>query len=255
MRIFFKFRHWALVIGHSVFALCAFAQPETPPKPATLRFLFLDESAGAYSLKIDRNFQQISAAPYAISPPYVPASLRSLEIYKTNPIPNPETGAIERIKIATLVPPANTTSALVIVTPRPASPGSTEPPVYQVEFVNSDPATFPGGAIRILNRGQSAMAGRFSTEQVMVAPGSTKIIRPAFDDRGRVRMRIAVQVQSGDNWKQVDRNVAILKPDIRVTGVLVYSPSGMRHLYDADTLLDQGVPSPGHFWLTYTDTP
>ncbi|HEY9249655.1 MAG TPA: hypothetical protein VIO38_11005, partial [Rariglobus sp.] len=119
MSTHFKFRHWVLVIGQWFFVLGILAQPEPPPKPATLRFLFLDETPGAYSLKIERDFKQISAAPYAISPPYVPAGLKSLDIYKTNPVPNPETGAIERIKIATLTPPANTTSALVIITPRP----------------------------------------------------------------------------------------------------------------------------------------
>ncbi|MDF3056359.1 MAG: hypothetical protein K0R17_574 [Rariglobus sp.] len=256
MRIPFKFRHWALVIGHWSFALCVFAQnPADDPKPSKLRFLFLDETPGAYALKIDTGFKQISSAPYAISPPFTPAGLNRLEIYKTNPVPDPVSGKNTRVKVATITPPANTSSALVILAPRPlaadALPGAL--PVYDVEFIDSDPQAYPLGTVRILNRGHAVMAAQFGEETVTSEPGSTRIVRPATDPRFRLRAKVATQTPGG--WEMLDSNVTILKADTRITGVLVFSPSGMRHLYDESTLYGRGLPPPGHVWLMYSDPP
>src|SRR5690606_26287290 len=148
------FRLWALVIGPCALALAAFAQapqPTPPPSPADLRFLFLDETAGAYALKVGARFRQVSSAPYIISAPYTPADLRPIELYKTGTTPDPRTGELPRVKVATFTPPSDTTSALVIVTPR-AALSAPAGPAYDVEFINSDPVSFPGGTIRILNR-------------------------------------------------------------------------------------------------------
>ncbi len=229
------------------------AQPEPPPKPATLRFLFLDETAGAYALKLGDSFRQISSAPYNISPPYVPASLNRIELFKTSSVPDPITGAPIRLRIASFTPPANTTSALVIVTPRAAPADSTEPPAYGIEFIDSNPSTFPGGSLRILNRGQTTMAARLASGQITTEPGETRIISPVADARGR--LRILVAVQGPDQWKLIDDNVAIVRPDTRLTGLLVYSPSGMKFRLGPYILAERGDPPPSHVWLTYTDTP
>ena len=240
-------------------ALCLGLLPSTlraqteEPKPAQLRFLFLDETAGAYSLKLGETFKRLSASPYTISPPYIPVDLTRLEIYKASTTLNPETGLPGQIRIATFTPPANTTSALVIVTPRPAPAGSTEPPVYGVEFIDSNPSTFPGGSLRILNRGQTTMAARLAGGQTVVEPGASKIISPIADERGR--LRILVAVQGPGQWQLIDDNVAIVKPDTRLTGLLVYSPTGMKFRLGPYILAERGDPPPSHVWLTYTDTP
>lgn len=230
----------------------ASAQTEEP-KPAQLRFLFLDETAGAYSLKLGKTFKRLSASPYTISPPYIPADLTSLEIYKSSTKPDPETGRPAQIRIATFTPPSNTTSALVIVTPRAVQAGSTEPPAYGVEFIDNSPSIFPGGSLRILNRGKETMAARLASGQIEVEPGSAKIISPMADSRGRLRILIAVQ--GPDQWRMIDDNVAIVRPDTRLTGVLVYSPSGMKFRLGPYILAERGDPPPSHVWLTYTDTP
>lgn len=245
-------RHWALLIGHWAFALGAFAQGDAP-KPAQLRFLFLDETAGAYSLKTGATYRRISAAPYTISPPHTPADFKPLEIYQASATPDPATGQLVQTRITTVTPPADTTSALVIVTPRPATPGSTEPPVYAVEFVDNSAEAFPAGSLRILNRGQTTMAARLAGEQISVERGASRIISPVADARGRLRVLIAVQ--GPDQWKLIDDNVAIVKPDTRLTGLLVYSPSGMKFRLGPYILAERGDPPPSHVWLTYTDTP
>ncbi|HSI09547.1 MAG: hypothetical protein ACAH89_08010 [Rariglobus sp.] len=237
-------------------ALATFVHAQTEPKPpAKLRFLFLDETPGAYALKVDNGFKQISSAPYAISPLFTPTGASPLDIYKTNPIPDPVSGKKERIKVARVVPPTTTTSALVILTPRPPAAGATAGavPVYDVEFIDSDPEAYPLGTVRILNRGHAVMAAQFGDETVTTEPGATRIVKPATDPRFRLRAKVATQTPGG--WELLDSNVTLLKADTRITGVLVFSPSGMRHLYDESTLYGRGAPPPGHVWLMYSDPP
>ena len=97
------------------------------------------------------------------------------------------------------------------------------------------------------------MAARLAGEQISVERGASRIISPVADERGR--LRILVAVQNPDQWKLIDDNVAIMKPDNRLTGLLVYSPSGMKFRMSHDLLAERGDPPPTHVWLTYTDTP
>lgn len=230
----------------------AHAQPEERP-PAKLRFLFMDESAGDYFVAVGKNFQLISSTPYAISSPFTPASVEPLVIYKAAAIPDPITGEKERVEIARFTPPANTASALVMITPRPRPAGSTEPFSYGVEFIDSDPRTHPAGSIRILNRGRVAVAAQFGSENVTVQPGDTGIVSPIPDERNRVFTKVAEQSSSG--WKLLSNRTSVLRPNQRLTGLFLYSPSGMIHFYSEAELRENGPPPPCHVWLTYTDTP
>ena len=241
---------FALCLLPFAWALPAHAQPEAP-KPAKLHFIFLDESAGAYALKIGTRYQQVSSKPYVISPVFTPATADRLDIYKTNTTPDPVTGKIERVKIASVTPPTDTTSALVVVTPRPAQPGTA--PVYGVQLIDSSTEHFPLGSIRILNLGRVTMAAQFGTSQIIVEPGASKVAQPSADRRYRILAKIAAK--SAENWELRSDNLVILRPDQRVTGIFFYSPSGMIHTYPPDELLEHGPPPPGHFWLTYSDAP
>lgn len=231
----------------------ALAQPAPEPvTPPTLRFLFLDETAGAYSLKLGGDFKRISAAPYTISAPYTPTDFKRLDIYKA--AAEPKTGRIEQLHIATLNPPAGMSSAFVIVTPRPAPPDSVGPPSYAVEIIDNGPDAFPAGSIRIINRGRTTMATRLAGRQIVTEPAATRIIAPELTD-SRGRLRVLVAVQTPDQWRMIDDSVAIVKPDTRLTGLLVYSPTGMKFRLGPYILAERGDPPPSHVWLTYTDTP
>jgi hypothetical protein len=229
------------------------AAPEDPPKPATLRFLFLDETAGSYVLKTDKAYRPVSASPYTISPPFAPADWKPLQLYKQGTVRDAKTGELPRVKVATITPPASTTAALVIITPRPPSPDTPDLLSYNVEYIDSAASSFPGGSIRILNRGRVDMAARLSNEQIVAEPGSIKIVSPVADQRGRLRVMVAVQTP--EKWKLIDDNIVFVMPDIRVTGVLVYSPSGLKFRFGPDLLAERGDPPPSHVWLTYTDSP
>lgn len=235
------------------------AQPPAPeePTPPRLRFLFIDESAGAYSLKTSpAAFRQISANPYEISAPFSPADFKPLEIYKTFPADlDPATSQPKRIKIAVVTPPPGTPSALVIVTPRPpASPDVA--PVYQVELIDGNPERFPAGSIRIINRSPVAMAAQFSDSRVLTEPGATSLVQPATDARRRVLFKIAIQVrQDAGGWELIQDSITVIRPKERVFGVLVYSPGGMRHTYTTAEIAEMGPPKPGCFWLTFSDAP
>ncbi|MFH1499657.1 MAG: hypothetical protein ABII82_17745 [Verrucomicrobiota bacterium] len=245
--------HWALVIGQCLFALDCLAQTDAPRTPAKLRFVFVDEAAGSYSLKIGREFKKLSSSPYSLSPVITPPGFGQLEIHKTLPTIDPETGENIRIKLTTFTPPANTTAALAIVTPRFPGNDPTLTPTASIEFIDNDPSAYPAGTIRVLNRSQHAMAAQFGEDKILVEPSGVQIIRPTTNDRGLVRSRIAGQTATG--WKIIDDNVAVVKPETRLTGLFLFSPSGMRFRFNAAFIAERGEPPPSHVWLTYTDAP
>lgn len=244
--------------------LCAsaFGQSESPapPLPAKLRFLFLDESAGYYMLKVgEKSFRQISANPYEISSPYQPpqpprgagVSSSPLEIFKTVAGIDPVTGRQRQVKIATVIPPTNTPSALVVVTPR--SPAAPDAPLdFKVEIIDCNPAEFPARSIRIVNRGRVPMAAAFGSERTTTQPGESHVVRPSVDSRDRVFYKIAAQEAGG--WKLLTDNITVLRPTTRLFGIFVFSPNGMRHTRTAEEIAEFGPPPPGHFWLTFSDS-
>lgn len=244
-----------LILAVFAFAIpLAFAHAQSgQPNPAKLRFLFLDETPGAYSLKLGTTFRQVSSTPYAISQPFQPPTAAPLEVYKTSTVPDPATGVKPRIKVAVVTPPANTSAALVVIAPQPGSDTAGAPPTYSVRFFDNDPNSFPPKSLRILNLGHNQMAAQFGTERALVDPGTFKILRPATDKYNRVVGKVAVSTPP--DWKLLYNKMLIIGPEERLTGVFVYSPSGLRHTYTALELAEMGPPPPGHFWLSYTDTP
>lgn len=234
-----------------VFGLPLLLAQEPPAPPVELRFLFVDETAGAYSIKIATTYRKISSAPYVVSAPFVITAGSHLDIFKETP--DPKTGRPTQQRIASVTPPANTTSALAVVTPKPAAPGATAAPLYDVAFYNADPATFPSGSIRLLNLGRSPMAAQFGSSQFIAAPYESKIVHPQLDSRHRTRTRIGVQ--ASDGWQILYDSITTVRENQRVTGVLVYSPSGLINTYTPSEIAQFGPPPPGHYWLTYSDAP
>lgn len=226
--------------------------PPAPPPPAKIRFLFLDETAGYYALRIGKeSYRQVSANPYEISAPYTPANLEPHELYKVSTTVDPVTRIPRRIKIGTFTPPSNTPSVLIVVTPRP--PAAPDAPLdFKIEVIDCNPADFPGGSIRIVNRGHGGVAAQFGATRVVAQPGETKIVRPVVDARNRVFSKIAAEESTG--WKLLSDSLTVVRPNERVFGIFVYSPSGMRHTRTPQELAEFGPPPPGHFWLTFSDT-
>lgn len=234
----------------------ASAHAQTPPpepKPAKLRFLFLDEKPGSYSLKSGPAHRQISPAPYAISAPITVPAKGRLDIYQLSTVPDPVTGKKEPIKIASITPPATLTSALVVVTPRPPTPESPVP-APDIAYFDTSTDAFPPGGIRVINLGRSPLGTKFDRiDPFLLQPGETRIVTPVPDAKNRVVVKIAIS--EGAAWKLLSNKIAVLKPGQRMTGVFVYSASGLLHTYTSEELAEFGKPNPGHFWLTYTDTP
>lgn len=245
-------RSFLIIISCVFFAPLAYAQTNQS-KPAKLRFLFLDESPGAYSIKLGTTYRQISSTPYAISQPFQPSNLIPLEVYKTSATPDPVTGVKPRIKVASIIPPINTPTALVVLSPQSENTDSKSSPTYQIQFFDNDPKSFPARSLRVLNLGHSQMAVQFGAEQAVIEPGASKILQPKTDKYNRAAGKIAVATPT--EWKLLYNKILIFPPEARLTGVFVYSPSGLRHTYTALELAERGPPPPGHFWLTYSDTP
>lgn len=232
------------------FSTLASAQPADFAPLPRLRFLFLDESAGAYSVKVGRDQRQLSSGPYVISPPFTPADLKPLVLFKE--LSDPATGLVAPIEVARVSVPTDSTSALVIVSPRPR-PAATSPLAYAVEIVPTSAEEFPAGSVGIVNRAQAAVATKFGDVQAAVAPGEVKILRVTPDHRHRVLSRIAGQTSEG--WKLVSDSISVVRPEERLIGIYVHSPSGMRHMFTAEEIAEFGPPQPGNFWLTFSDRP
>ena len=228
------------------------AQPSAPTPPK-LRFLFLDESAGNYSLGLGPTHHRLATNPYEISPPFTPADFKMLDVYKT--LPDPVTGVPKPVKIASVTPPDDTPSALVIITPRPPASADVAP-VYQLELIDSNPSLFPAGSIRIINRSPVSMMAQFGDTRSIAAPGELKLVQPSTDSRHRVSFRISIQnPQASGGWELIQASITVIRANERMSGILVYSPGGMKHMLTAAELAELGPPKPGCFWLTFSDTP
>lgn len=249
MRLPLKFRHWSLVIVHWTFVLGLCAQDA--PQPVALRFLFLDESPGAYSIRIGSDYRDLGPTPYVISAPQELAPGARLQLYKE--LPDPATGRPVRTRVLDRTAPPGLPHALVVVAPS-SSVAEDGTRSYTARFYDTDPARTPPQSIRILNLSSVPMAARFGADEAAVAPGESKTIQPAPDARGRLRTFIGVNVQGPEGWRIIYNSFVSLRQNQRMTGILVYSPSGLRHTYSEDELIAMGPPQPGHFWLSFTET-
>jgi len=246
----FPFLTRFLTLGLLTCALPASAQTEDPPPPARIRFLFLEETPGRYSLQMGKEIHQLTAAPYVISPAITPTDLRELQIFKNGNTRNPETGEYPRVQVATLIPPNQSGTALIILRPDPNIPNGIP---FLMEVIDSDPKAWPVGSIRIFNRGQVNMAADIGGKMVIVRPNAHIVIPAVGDHRHRIRARIATQ--DPDGWQLIDDSIAIVRPEGRLTGLMIFSPSGLRFRYGDDFIEQRGPPPPRHVWLTYSDTP
>ncbi|WP_269522090.1 hypothetical protein [Coraliomargarita parva] len=229
----------------------ATAQPADSESPKMeLRFLFLDESPGAYYLKKEDTFSVLSDSPYKISPVIRPLTEELLEIYKE--LPNPEAPeTMQRIQIGKLTASLEMGSSLIVLTPIKNMAADTSRPKYQVNVYGSDSNEFPKNSIRILNLSNAPFACEFNKDRQLIAPYSSNIIKPDTDSKNRLRYKVAARKAEG--WELLDNGVMLLRADERVTGVLIYSPSGMRHTFSESEMEFFGEPKPGYYWLTYTD--
>lgn len=231
--------------------------PAPAPRPATLRFLFLEDRPASYFVQTGKNeYRKISSSPYAISAPFVPPSLEAVRIYRyqTQPPASPAGAAPSPyVEVATVTPSATSSSTLIVLIPQAPVAPATKPGLRAVEY-DADPSGFPAGSVRVINLGRTEMAvqlGRATPAQV--SPGTTTVLRPSPDSQDRVPARIAFKDTTG--WRILSNKILMLRPEQRITGVLVYSPSGMRHTYTREEIAEFGQPKPGHAWLTFTDTP
>lgn len=96
------------------------------------------------------------------------------------------------------------------------------------------------------------MAARFGTEKVEISPGAEQLVVPVVDKRSRIRVFVASQ--GVGEWSMIFNSFISLPENNRTTGVVVYSPSGMRHTYTQEEIDTLGPPKAGFFWLTFTDT-
>lgn len=220
------------------------------PETAQVRFLFVDEAPGAYAVEEAGRRHHLGAYPYAITPPRALAVPGDHAIWKE--LPAPDSPAPRPVRVGTLSLRPGMRSVLAVITPRPAaSPELT--PIYQVQLHDASPTAFPADAVRLLNLASVELAARFGDQTVRLAPGESRVLRPVLDARRRVRTQVARA--DGGAWEPIYDSVTTVRPGQRVTGVLVFSPSGLIHTYTQAEIDARGRPPPAHVWLTYSDAP
>ncbi len=225
---------------------------EEPPK-IRLRFLFLDETAGAYSIKTTDGYIPLSDTPYAISQPVTVSSKVPLQVFKEKPAQGDDKDSKpKRRKIAVVTIPGEITAALVVLTPVPSEDPARSPP-YSISFIDDSPDAFPSKTIRVVNLTPSVtLATLFGTDPVLTEPGASHVVHPVIDTKNRVRTKVAIKT-TPDGWEAIYDSILMLHPHERMTCVCVYSPSGMKHTYTALELAQYGNPPPRYVWLTYSD--
>ncbi|GHC06932.1 hypothetical protein [Cerasicoccus arenae] len=241
------FTVFALFISQSVFAI-----PDEGVERRTLRFLFIDETPGAYFYEAEDGFRKISSTPYAISQSVPITSSDKLKIYKEAPIWDPQTKQHKRFRIATVSSPADQLDALVLITPRQWDLKSQYTPDYLVKYINSDDSTFPEGTVRVINLGHEQIAASMGGAPVVLDPGANEIIQPNTDQRNRLFSRVAVK--DDEQWRLIFDNITVVRPQDRMTGICVYSPSGLAYRYLEQELEELGQPGAGHYWLYYSES-
>lgn len=226
--------------------VCAHAQ--STPEPVRVRFLLLDESSGDYSVKLGAEFKNLGSKPYVISSPLEFRPGDHLELYKE--LPDPKSGKPVRTRVINLIAPSPKVSLMVIAPS--ATVGTDGAPAYNSRFYDVSPEKTPNRSIRILNLSPSPMAARFGSDQVEISPGTERVVTPTFDKRSRIRVFVASQGQG--EWQMIFNSFLSLGETAHMTGIVVYSPSGLRHTYTEDELATLGPPKPGFFWLYFTDS-
>jgi len=236
-----------LLISALCSAAVAFTEPEGTPETITLRFLVLEEAGGRYLLQTETGRHHLSSYPYAISPPVRVVRGERATVFKTLP-PDPNEGEEaqpRQIPVAVIRPPASANDALVVL--RPAAPGAS----YHVRYHNSAAEVFPAATLRVINLANETIGIELAGRIKQIEPGETAVMEGRPDHRNRVIARIARR--GPEEWHILYNSVLVMRPGERMTGVVVFSPSGMRHTYTEDELIEFGNPPPRHEWLTYTE--
>jgi hypothetical protein len=217
-----------------------------------LCFLFLDESSGSFYLKTESGYELLSKSPYAVASPKTFRPNEPIEIYKelaATELPSDtesETNA-RRIKIAEFAAPDQFSAGLAVL----AQPSQTsENSRFKVRFYEAPEKNPNNGVIQLINLGYTSIAVALGDARIVIEPGENKEIAASTDARNRLNVQVADKLNG--EWKLIERRVVFLGPGERMTGVIVYSPSGMKHLYSKEELLLLGgTPPPAHAWLRF----
>jgi hypothetical protein len=259
MRFFFKYIDPRLLGLCAVLLSASFLTVKAQNESSLLSkvdlwFLFLDESEGSFYIKTDGGFELLSGAPYSVTNTrsFLPGT--SIEIYKDLRMQVDDTLNSEdeqrqrKAKVADLMVPSNLESALVVLAP--VSTGPNGMPIFKERYFEEPLIDSASGSIQLINLGVSRTAAALGTERVVLEPGEVKTIKAPTDSRNRLKVQVADDLDG--KWKVIERRVVFLSPGELLTGVFVYSASGMKHSYSRSELLSMGKdPPPCHAWLQF----
>lgn len=207
-----------------------------------LRFLFLDESRSAYFLQLEDETVRLSAAPYSISPPITVQYGQTLNILQANTSRKSEA----RREILNIQAPDQGNSALVVVEPQSGKSSDYRYSILETGSARRDPQS-----LQIFNLGLTETAVLIGESKALIPAGETKLMNINPDAKHRVIAKVGERTTEG--WRMLYDGVIALRPEQKMTAVIVYSPTGLRYTYTKQEIQEFGEPEPGHFWLTFLD--
>ncbi len=211
-----------------------------------VRVLFLDESDAAYVIKENGEYRSVSSYPYAISSPFDVEPDRPCDVYKEIHFLDDSGEAHTRYEAIAQVKVSDTVESVLVVI---AATASGE---YILTYYEDGEEDFPAGTVRVINLGHLPIAASVGSGIFSIAPQEVQFMQPKLDHKRRFFTRVAEK--ESEQWNILYDDVSVMRSNERMTGIVVYSPSGMRHTYTESEIIEYGPPPPGHYWLSYTDT-
>jgi hypothetical protein len=254
----------SIILGLSV-SLAQSTSSETPPVtppaveavvpdkavPTKLRFVFLNETPGAYTIAVGAEKPiPLVANAFAISAPVIIPAGEKIKVFRQTPKANP-------VQVAELSTRPELTTALIVMSAKPdhapAKKGDKTPEsLYKDTWIDDTATGFTAGQIRIINLAPTPARVTFVANAHTIEPEGTLIVTPVWDDRGRART--LVETKQAAKWTTIYDNITSHRVGERVTAVIVHSDKGLSFSYTAHEVATFGTPPAGDFWLIYTDS-
>tara|TARA_R100000027_G_scaffold2734_9_gene2704 strand:- start:2805 stop:3548 length:744 start_codon:yes stop_codon:yes gene_type:complete len=223
-----------------------FSQETAEPTPVEVRILVVDEVGEGFAL--NRGEQEIIVCnhPYEISRPVRFLGGDRLEL-STVAYRKDEDGELEAefSRVGSITVPEGSESVLIVFLP---NKNRTE---YFGRIYKDSDANFPFGSLRVINLSPSAIAFAAGGDREFLESGEVIVVSPEVDRKNRFLLKVADK--KSDEWNILLNSVEVLRPSDRITGLVIYSPSGMRHTMTSAEIRMFGEPKPGNYWIDFRE--
>lgn len=223
-----------------------FGQGSDEETPVDVRILVVDEVGEGFAVNAGEQEVIVCNHPYEISRPVRYWGGDQLELSQVAYRVNDDGETEPDFSLAgSIVIPEDASSILVVFLPN-----KDRSEYYGKIYADSD-SDFPYGSLRVINLSPSAIAFAAGGDRQFLESGEIAVVSPEVDRKNRLFLKVADK--KSDEWNILLNSVEVLRPSDRITGVVVYSPSGMRHTMTSTEIRMFGEPKPGNYWIDFRE--